>query len=74
MLPPAERLNAAEIKAVDQTVRDKGEQYLISISVTDSDHARVFVGDGTFFRAARVYTVVRSDGAWRVETVKRVKD
>ena len=74
MLPPGDRLNAAEIKAVEQTVRDKGEQYLISISVPDSDHARVFVGEGTFFRGARVYTVVRSDGVWRVERVKSIKD
>jgi hypothetical protein len=74
MLPPGDRLSAAEIKAVEQTLRDKGEQYLISIAVPDSDHARVFVGEGTFFRAARLYTVVRSDGAWRVESVKPVKD
>ncbi len=72
-LSVGDRLNAHEIEAVEQTLRDKGEQNLISISAPDSDHARVFVGDGTYFRAARVYTVVRSGGAWQVESVKSVK-
>lgn len=74
MLPPAGRLDAAEVKAIEQAVRDKNEKYLISISVSDADHARVFVGEGTYFRSARVYSVVRSEGAWRVENIKDFVD
>jgi hypothetical protein len=74
ILPPGDRLSADEFKAVEKAVRDKGEEYLISISVRDSDHATVFVGEKTYFRGARAYTVVRSDGAWRVESVRTVKD
>jgi len=74
MLPPGNRLSAAELKAVEKTVRDKGEKYVIGISVADADHATVSVGSGTFFRASRRYKVVRSDRAWHVESVESIKD
>lgn len=74
MLPPGNLLNAAEFKAVEKTVRDKGEKYIIGISVADADHATVSVGSGTFFRASRRYKVVRSDRAWHVESVESIKD
>ena len=71
MLPPGNSLSADEFKAVEKAVRDQGEQYLTSISVADADHATVSVGSDTVLPAARVYKVVRSDGAWHVESVER---
>ena len=73
-LPPGNRLSADEFEAVEKAVRDREEQYLISIAVVDSDHATVQVGSGTILPAVRVYNVVRSDGAWRVESVESAKD
>jgi hypothetical protein len=73
MLPPGDRLTADEFKAVEKVVRDRGEKFPMSISVSDADHATVNVGDGTFFQVAKAYSVVRSAGTWRVENVKTIK-
>lgn len=70
MLSLGNRITAAEAHAIEQSVRDKVEKYVISISVGSVNQATVFVGDDSFFRSARVYKVVRSDGNWRVESVK----
>jgi hypothetical protein len=67
------RLSAADLKEVEKLVRDRGEHYPRAISVADSDHAMVTVGDGTFFRGARNYKVVRSEAAWRIESVESIK-
>ena len=72
MLPPGNPLTVAELEAVGKTVRDRGERFVIAISVADADHATVTVGDGSFFRSARVYNVVRRDLTWRVENVKNL--
>jgi hypothetical protein len=68
----ARQLTEPDLKEVQKLVRDRGEQFVRAISVVDSDHARVAVGDGTFFRDARIYKVVRSDGTWRVESVESI--
>jgi hypothetical protein len=68
------RMSEAEVKEVQKLVQDRGEQFVRAISVVDSDHAIVTVGDDTFFRGARNYKVVRSDGTWRVESVESIKD
>lgn len=73
MLPPGDRLSAAELKAVEQAVRDKGEKFPIVISVVDADHARVTVGKADFFQPARTYVVARGGEKWAVESVKDVK-
>lgn len=74
MLPPGNRLSEAEFKAIEKTVRHRGEKYVRFISVADADQATVLVGEDTFFRDAREYKVVRSDGTWRVESVESIKD
>ena len=73
MVSGGSRLSVDQLKALEQTVRNQGEQYVISISVADADHAAVSVGDGTFFRGSRLYNVVRDDGAWRVESVVKIE-
>lgn len=70
----ARQLSGAEVKEVQKFVQDQGEQFVRAISVADSDHATVIVGDGTFFRGSRAYKVVRSGGTWRIESVESHRD
>src|SRR6185369_8574623 len=57
-------LSAAELKAIEKLARDRGEQFVLGISVRDADHADVIisVGDATRFGGMRVYKIVRKDG------------
>ena len=64
------KLSPADVNEIENTVRVSGEKYVISISGVNADQAVVFVGVDTIFRAAHEYKVVRSDGTWRVESVK----
>ena len=68
-------MNAAELKEVEKTIRDRGEQYVISIAVVSSNNAQVHVGDGAFLRprSGRVYKVARIEGAWQIENVESWK-
>jgi hypothetical protein len=70
----ARRMSEADMKEAQKLVQDRGEQFVRSISVVDSDHARVIVGDGTFFRGSRAYKVVRNDGRLHVESVENIND
>ncbi|MDA1229680.1 MAG: hypothetical protein O2856_02810, partial [Planctomycetota bacterium] len=70
MVSVGNKLSPADVKEIENTVRERGEKYVRSISGVNADQAAVFVGEDTFFRAAREYKVVRSDGTWRVESVK----
>jgi hypothetical protein len=60
----------ADLKAIEQLVRDRGEKYVISISADDRDHALVGVGDHDLFERRRLYKLVRTDGAWRIHEVE----
>jgi hypothetical protein len=61
----------ANIKAIEQLVRGRGERYVISITVKSRDHADVYVGDHDLFEVTRLYKVARTDGTWRIENVER---
>ena len=65
------RMSEADVKAVESVVRDRGEQYLIAITVQDSDHAEVTasVGDATRFHGTRQYKQARTGGAWEIQRV-----
>jgi hypothetical protein len=73
-MPPHNPLSEAELKAVEQTVRERGEQFVRAISMSDANHAIVTVGDGTFFRGARQYQVRRNGSAWRIDSVKPIQE
>jgi hypothetical protein len=55
-------------------VRERGEQFVRAISMSDANHAIVTVGDGTFFRGARQYQVRRNGSAWRIDSVKPIQE
>jgi hypothetical protein len=63
-------LSDADLKAIGQLVRDRGERYLINISANGRDHAVVGVGDHDLFEGHRLYKLARTDGAWRIESVE----
>ena len=68
-------MNPTELKEVENVVRDRGEQYVISIAVVSSNNAQVHVGDGTFLRppSGRVYKIARIEGRWQIEDVESWK-
>jgi hypothetical protein len=68
-------MNAAELKEVEGAVRQRGEQYVISIAVVSSNNAEVHVGDATFVRpsSGRVYKVARSEGKWQIGDIESWK-
>jgi hypothetical protein len=64
-------LSEAELKQVKQLMRDRGEQYLISIGGRDATHAEVEVsiGDMTRYQGTRRYKLALKQGVWQVESV-----
>jgi hypothetical protein len=67
----ARELSQAELNAVKQIMRDRGEQHLIAIVGRDATHAEVeaSVGDMTRYQGTRRYTMALKQGAWQVESV-----
>jgi hypothetical protein len=65
-------LSPAELKAVEQIVRDAGERYLISIVGLDATHAEVeaSIGDMTRYHGTRRYKLALEQGLWQVESVR----
>lgn len=63
-------LSDADLKAIEQLVRDRGERYMITISANDRDHAGVHVGDHDLFESSRLYRLARMGGTWRIEKVE----
>jgi hypothetical protein len=64
------QLSDADLAAIEQLVRDRGEQYVISITVRNRDHANVYVGDHDLFEVKRSYEVTRTDRGWRIDKVE----
>jgi hypothetical protein len=64
-------LSEAELKEVKQIMRDRGEQYLISIGGRDATHAEVeaSIGDMTRYLGTRRYKLALVQGVWQVESV-----
>jgi hypothetical protein len=67
----ARKLSEAELQAVKQIMRDRGEQYLISIVGGDATHANVeaSIGDMTRYQGTRRYKLALKQGVWQVESV-----
>jgi hypothetical protein len=64
-------MSESDVKAVEQLVRNQGEQYLIAVSMQDSDHANVTtsIGDATRFQGTRDYKLARSGAGWQIQSV-----
>ena len=66
-------LSDADLKVIEQLVRDRGERYVIAISAGGRDRAIVGVGDQNVFEDTRRYDLARLNGEWRIETVEAQK-
>ncbi len=64
-------LGDADLKAIEQLVRGRGERYVISITARNRDHANVIVGDRDLFEGTRLYGLERADETWRIEKVEK---
>jgi hypothetical protein len=73
---PLGRLSDADLAAIQQLVRDRGERYLISIAVragANADEATLLVGERNHFEGARAYRLVRNGTTWRTADVAKVE-
>jgi hypothetical protein len=70
MINSGRTLSDADLKAIEQLVRDRGERYLIGISSEGRDSALVGVGDQNVWESVRRYRLARRDGTWRIENVE----
>jgi hypothetical protein len=70
------RPTEADLKAVKELMRERGEGHLFAITARDFDHASVFasVKDGTEFYGRRIYQIARIDGTWRIVSVETVEN
>jgi len=64
-------MNQTDLKEVENAIRSKGEQYLISIAVVSSNNAQVRAGDGRCLNpsSGRLYKVSRYERQWRIDSV-----
>jgi len=64
------QLSEADLKTIEQLVRDRGERYLIAISADGRTGAFVGVGDHDLFESTRRYELERAEGTWRIEKIE----
>jgi len=76
MIYNSPRVSEADLNAIEKAVRDRDEQHLITLQVTDADHATVYasVEDATRFHGTREYKLVRSEGTWKIEKVEKMQE
>src|SRR4051794_22336870 len=67
----ARALGEADVKAIEQLMRDRGEQHMIAIGGRDANHAEVeaSIGDMTRYQGTRLYQLALTQGAWRIESM-----
>jgi hypothetical protein len=63
-------LDEADLKSIEQLVRERGERYVIAISANSQNRALAAVGDHDLFESTRRYELGRVDGAWRIMKVE----
>jgi hypothetical protein len=66
-------LSDADVATILQHLRERGERYLISVTVRTEYEVSVIVGDRDYFDPARTYRFIRANGAWRITTVEKVE-
>jgi hypothetical protein len=59
------------LNALKQVMRDRGEQYLVSIVARDATHANVeaSIGDMTRYQGVRHYQLALEQAVWQVQSV-----
>jgi hypothetical protein len=67
-------LDEADLKTIEQLMRDRGERYVIAISANNQNRALASVGGHDLFEIARQYELERVDGAWRIMKVETLAE
>lgn len=68
------QLSEADLKVIEQLMRDRHERFLIAINAMGRNGAYVGVGDHDIFQSARDYELERDEGTWRIKKVETVPE
>ena len=72
---PANFVSAEEIHQIEQLVRDRGERYVVSINIVNTNKAGATTGHGSHRpRSGRSYDLSRTANGWRVDSVEEWKN
>ena len=72
---PANFVSAEEIHQIEQLARDRGEQYLVSINIVNTNKAGATTGHGSHRpRSGRSYELSRTANGWRIDSVEEWKN
>ena len=72
---PANFVSDAEIHQIEQLVRDRGERYLVSINIVNTNKAGATTGHGSLRPSSgRSYDLSRTAEGWRIDNVEEWKN
>ncbi len=72
---PANFVSTEEIHQIEQLVRDRGERYIVSINIVNSNKAGATTGHGSHRpRSGRSYDLSRTPAGWRIDAVEEWKN
>ncbi|MEJ0088941.1 MAG: hypothetical protein WDM80_04195 [Limisphaerales bacterium] len=72
---PAGFVSDAEIHQIEQLVRDRGERYLVSINIVNTNKAGATTGHGSLRpNSGRSYDLSRTAEGWRIDAVEEWKN
>jgi hypothetical protein len=71
MISAGIHLNENELTSINKLLRDRGERFIITIARSNGIELLVSVGDDSYFRSTRLYTLVKNDGNWEIARVER---
>ena len=72
---PASFVSDAEIRQIEQLVRDRGERYLVSINIVNTNKAGATTGHGSLRPSSgRSYDLSRTADGWRIDAVAEWKN
>src|SRR5688500_17286108 len=73
--PGNHAVSEEDVGQIKQLIRDRGEQYLISINVVSANNAGATTGHGSFRpKSGRKYSFVRGEKGWSIEKVEEWKN
>jgi hypothetical protein len=72
---PASFVSADEISQIEKIVRGRGERYLISINIVNTNKAGATTGHGSLRpRSGRSYSLARTAEGWRIDGIEEWKN
>jgi hypothetical protein len=72
---PANFVSAEEIHQIEQLIRARGERYIVSINIVNTNKAGATTGHGSHRpRSGRSYDLSRTANGWRIDSVEEWKN